>query len=71
MKQMVIDKTRAHLVAQDCNEEHRTEMFEGSDYYPPERTLIPQIPPANMRIRSFKCKRLKGYEQAVTEVDEL
>jgi len=62
MKQMVIDKTRAHLVNQDGNEEYRTEMFEGSDYFPAERSLIPQIPPANIRIRSFNCKRLKGYE---------
>jgi hypothetical protein len=62
MKQMVIEKTRSHLVDIASDEDHRNEMFESSDYFPAERSLIANIPPANIRIRSFNCKRLKGYD---------
>lgn len=53
MKQMVIEKTQSFLVNENERKELCEEMFESNEYVPAERTLIPSIPPASIRIKNF------------------
>ena len=66
MASVIKNQVEAFLVDEKEVSEWQKAMFEDEQYG--ERTLHRDIPPANVRIKNFERKQLKGYSDRVDEI---
>lgn len=66
MASVIKNKVEAFLVDEKEKSEVYKAMFEDEQYG--ERTLHRDVPPANVRIKNFDRKQLKGYSDRVEDI---